>query len=206
MNVDHIVLGVPDLQDGVENLAARLGVRPGPGGRHAGVGTHNALLGLGGDAYLELIAIDPEQPRPSAPAPFGLDGLDRPRLSGWAIRSDDIDGQARRARERGYDPGPVVDMSRQRPDGVRLSWRLTREPPRPAGLLVPFLIDWGGAEHPSRTSPSGVTLVELRGEHPDPGSNLRVLAALGVELPVDAGPEPALIARLATPRGEVILR
>lgn len=208
MNVDHLVLGVSDLQAGARELAERTGVAAVPGGRHAGTGTHNALLGLGGRSYLELIALDPEQPRPSGPAPFGLDALDGPRLAGWAVRcdDDDIDARAERARARGYDPGQVVAMSRQRPDGVRLAWRLTREPPRPAGLLVPFLIDWGDTEHPSRSSPSGLTLVELRGEHPDPGSVLPTLAALGVELPVDPGPEPALVARLATPRGELVLR
>lgn len=206
MQVDHVVLGVPDLRTGVHELAERLGVAPVNGGRHDGRGTHNALLGLGGQSYLEVIAFDPEQPRPSGPAPFGLDALNGPRLAGWAVRPDDIDARAERSRRRGYDPGPVVDMTRQRPDGVRLAWRLTREPPRPAGLLVPFLIDWGETEHPSRTSPQGVTLVELRGEHPDPASVRPALDALGVELPLDEGPEPALVARLMTLRGEVVLR
>jgi hypothetical protein len=33
-----------------------------------------------------------------------------------------------------------------------------------------------------------------------------VLAALGARLPVDEGPEPALVATLDTPRGRVVLR
>ncbi len=203
--LDHLVYGLPDLESGVEDLARRTGVRPAAGGVHPGRGTHNALLSLGPGSYLELIAPDPLQPAPPRPRRFGLDGLERPRLVAWAIRVQDIERRVRRARERGYDPGPVETMGRDRPDGVRLRWRLTSGPaesPSP----VPFLIDWGSSPHPSQGAPTGVRLLELRGQHPDPESVRRLLLALEVELPIDPGPEPALIAALETPRGPVRLR
>jgi hypothetical protein len=203
--LDHLVYAVPDLEAGVEDLARRTGVRPAAGGAHPGRGTHNALLGLGSGSYLELIAPDPRQPTPSRPRRFGLDGLGRARLVAWAIRVPDIEDRARRARERGHDPGPVETMGRDRPDGVRLRWRLTSGPaesPSP----VPFLIDWGSSPHPSQGAPAGARLLELRGQHPDPESVRRLLLALEVELPIDPGPEPALIATLETPRGPVRLR
>ena len=206
MTVDHIVYGVDDLEVGVAELADRLGVRPAPGGRHVGRGTHNALLGLGGGAYLEVIALDPEQPRPAGPPPFGLDRRRLPRLVGWASRTADIEGQRARALEHGYDPGEVRSMSRRRPDGMLLEWRLTRDAPDPDRLVVPFLIDWGGSPHPSESAPGGVRLLELRAEHPDPAAALAPLAALDVALTVDEGPEPALVATLDTPRGRVVLR
>ncbi|HSR25840.1 MAG TPA: VOC family protein, partial [Candidatus Eisenbacteria bacterium] len=134
MTVDHIVYGVDDLEVGVAELADRLGVRPAPGGRHVGRGTHNALAALGGGAYLEVIALDPEQPRPAGPLPFGLDRRRLPRLVGWASRTADIEGQRARALERGYDPGEVRSMSRRRPDGLLLEWRLTRDAPDPDQL------------------------------------------------------------------------
>jgi hypothetical protein len=206
MTIDHVVYGVDDLDAGVEELAERLGVRPAAGGRHVGRGTHNALLGLGGAVYLEVIARDPGQPASAGPVPFGLDRVHLPRLVGWAARTSAIGERVARARAQGYDPGPVHDMSRRRPDGFLLEWRLSRDAPDPARLVVPFLIDWGTSPHPSDSVPQGVRLVELRAEHPDPAAVRAQLAALDVPLPVDEGPAPALVAALDTPRGRVTLR
>jgi hypothetical protein len=203
--LDHLVYGVPDLQRGMEDLARRTGVRAVAGGRHQGQGTHNALLGLGPGSYLELIAPDPSQPAPPRPRRFGLDNLERPRLVTWAIRVHDIEREVERARQRGYDPGSVERMSRDRPDGIRLEWRLSsglRELPS----LVPFLIDWGSSPHPSQDASSDLHVRELRGWHPDPDSVRRLLHALEVDLPIDYAPTPALTATLETPRGLVQLR
>jgi hypothetical protein len=208
MRPDHVVYGVADLGAAVDELAERLGVRPAPGGRHVGRGTHNALLGLGGGTYLEVIAADPEQAPFAGPLSFALDRLGLPRLVGWACRADGLDARVGAARKRGYDPGDVREMSRRRPDGSLLEWRLTRQEqePGPDHLVVPFLIDWGSSPHPTGTAPEGVRLVELRAEHPDPARVRAALAALGATLEVGEGPEPALIATLDTPRGRVVLR
>jgi hypothetical protein len=203
--VDHIVYGVPDLEAGIADLARRLGARPRAGGRHPGRGTHNALLPLGGRSYLEVIAPDPTQPDPPGPRPFGLDSLTQPRLVGWATPTDRIETLVAQARERGYDPGEIRGMSRERPDGVRLQWNLTQRPWRAAELVVPFLIDWGDSPHPSTDGPDGVRLVLLEAEHPDPATPRAALEALGVALPVRPGPESALIATLETPLGHVVL-
>ena len=206
MRTDHVVYGVADLDLAVEELAERLGVRPASGGRHVGRGTHNALLALGESVYLEVIAADPEQAQAPGPLAFALDRVRLPRLVGWASRTADLDRLAAAARERGYDPGEVRQMSRRRPDGFLLEWRLTRHDGDPDRLVVPFLIDWGRSPHPSEAAPRGVRLVELRGEHPDPAGVRAALEALGATLPVDEGPQPALVATLDTPRGRVVLR
>jgi catechol 2,3-dioxygenase-like lactoylglutathione lyase family enzyme len=57
--LDHLVLGVPDLEQGAAWFEEITGVRPAFGGRHA-TGTANYLVGLGGDRYLEIIGILPE--------------------------------------------------------------------------------------------------------------------------------------------------
>jgi len=204
--IDHLVYGVDDLRGGVEELTQRLGVRAARGGRHLGRGTHNALLALGGDSYLEIIAVDPDQPEAVGQVSFALDRLRLPRLVGWAARVTDIEDAAQRARDRGYDPGPVQAMSRRRPDGVLLEWHLTRNPPDPGRIPVPFLIDWGASPHPTQASPAGVTLVDLRAEHPSPDDLRRILGALSVDLAVDEAGEAALVATLDTPKGRIVLR
>jgi hypothetical protein len=204
--IDHIVYGVLDLEAGTAGLKRRLGMRAYAGGRHPGRGTHNALLGLGGQAYLEVIARDPDQGPPAGPLPFALEGLTEPRLVGWAIRVHGIDDFVERARTAGYDPGEVREMSRVRPDGVRLVWRLAQDPPAGPGFPLPFVIDWLDSAHPSESAPAGVTLVRLSAVHPDPQSMRPALDALGAGITVAEGPEPALVAVLDTPRGRVELR
>lgn len=202
--LDHLVYRVPDLDAAVDDLAARLGVRPAGGGSHPGRGTRNALLALGDDRYLEVLAPDPAQPAPTGPSPFGP-AEPEPRLATWAARSLLIETQAALAATRGLDLGAVAAMSRERPDGVVLRWRLTTGQ-RPGDGLVPFLIDWGESEHPALSAPAGCTLRSLRAEHPEPGRITTWLKALDLDLPVTAGPRAALIAELETPVGLVELR
>ncbi len=194
--LDHLVYGVPDLNAAREELADRLGVRAGEGGKHHGFGTHNALISLGEGAYLELIAPDPEQAPPGRPLPFGLDALAGPRLLTWAVTALDIEERVQRARAAGYDPGNVIGLSRDQPDGTRLEWRMTLREERPGDGLVPFLIDWGATPHPSASSPGGCALISLRAEHPRPGDVRPLLRALDVDLTLSEGPAPALIAQL----------
>ena len=49
--IDHLVFAAPTLAQGIEHIADLTGVAPRPGGKHAGMGTHNALVKLG-DAAL----------------------------------------------------------------------------------------------------------------------------------------------------------
>ncbi len=205
--LDHLVYAVPDLDAAVDALTARLGVRPAAGGRHPGRGTHNALLSLGDDSYLELIAPDPAQPTPDAPRAFGLDAVTAPLLRTWAIKAPDIDARIERARGAGFDPGDVEPGSRATPDGAMLEWRLARAGRGQGDWLVPFLIDWSSAAHPpARRAPGGCSLVELRAIHPDPQAVQPMLEAVGEELAITRGDGPALIAVLDTPRGRVELR
>jgi len=205
-HLDHVVYAVPDLGVAIDELAARTGVRPTRGGQHIRLGTHNALLALGPDMYLEIIAPDREQPPPAMPRPFGLDTLTTPRLLTWALKAPDIDTHVAAARAAAYDPGVVMSMCRARPDGVRLAWRLTLTPRLQGDGLVPFLIDWGTTPHPAAGAAAGCVLIELRAEHPEPAIIRPLLKALNAELPLSAGAAAALIATMETPRGRVQLR
>ena len=204
MLIDHLVYAAPDLPAAVAEVEGRFGVLAQAGGRHDGSGTHNALLALGAQTYLEIIAPDPGQPTPPMPRPFGVDGLHGGALVSWALACDDIDAAVARARSRGYDPGEVADGQRATPTGTVLRWRLTRN--AMPGSLIPFLISWGDIEHPARSAPHRLTLEAFHLEHPDPRSLALPLAALGADVEIRPAGTAALIAHLSGPNGSMVLR
>lgn len=205
LDFDHLVYGVPDLLAGVEQFTVATGVTPVRGGRHAGYGTANYLVGLGHGRYLEIIGVDPDARDTPPRRFFGIDPARPARLLTWAVRTDDIDLAVDTARQDGYDPGEPVEMSRRTADGELLRWRLTPDTVETTGGLVPFLIDWGESLHPTRNRPPELGLASLTLSGPNPSRTGRDLAALGVRLPVDDAPQPGMRAVLTTPNGTVIL-
>lgn len=199
---DHIVYVVQDLDLAMEWFTARTGVDPVVGGSHPGRGTKMAIVALGKQTYLEIIGPDPLQPDPLLPRSFGMDSLSKSRLVTWAVGSDALTDRVASSRRAGYNPGEVTSWSRDRLDGVQLTWRMTMlRDPLPADGLVPFLIDWEVMAHPAKDAPGGCRLVGLRGEHPQAPSVQFALRALGVELPISLGIAPILVATLETPKG-----
>lgn len=199
VRIDHFLYAAPDLAAAVDDIEKRLGVRAAGGGQHTGQGTHNRLLSLGPWTYLEIVAPDPEQPPPARPRPYGVDGVTRAGLVGWAITCDDIEKVRDEARAREFDPGDVIEGHRRTPEGNTLRWRLTSNA-LTAGL-VPFLISWGDTPHPAASAPSGLTLASFHLEHPDPPSVTARLHALGAEVEVRPAPQPALVVGLLGPNG-----
>ena len=161
--IDHIVYTCGRLEDGIDTIERLTGVRAVVGGRHLGVGTHNALLSLGAEAYLEIIAPDPTQPEPEQPRPFQLDDPTwHGRIVAFALhpkKSASIELLATSLLLEGEPPGELRAMSRNKPDGSVLNWRLT--PLSRASGPRPWLIDWGSTAHPASTSPPGCLLAGL---------------------------------------------
>jgi hypothetical protein len=204
--VDHLVYATPDLARGVAELEKLLGVRAAPGGQHLGLGTRNALIALGPYTYIEIIAPDPDQPKPSSPRRFGIDGLTASRIVTWAAKGTDLEQLRADAVRNGIPLGKVAPASRRRPDGVELVWHSTDSQATVADGIVPFFIDWGRSPHPAESAAKGATLVALRAEHPDAKNVERMLQRLGLAVPVIAGARPALVATIDCPRGRVELR
>ncbi|HEX2784089.1 MAG TPA: VOC family protein [Ilumatobacteraceae bacterium] len=207
--IDHLVYASADLPTASARIADLLGVAPTPGGNHVGHGTYNELLSLGDTTYLEIIGPDPAQPEPAGGRPFGIDQLTAPALVAWCVRPlRPLREVVAAARAVGADFGDAAPMSRRRPDGVLLEWSLTfPQLDGPFGCALPFLIDWGESAHPTDSLPQGVRLLGLDITHPNPESLRPVLDVIGLanECTVHAGERPALSARIATSRGDVIL-
>lgn len=204
--IDHLVYATPDLNAGIERIEKLFGVRATPGGAHPGRGTRNALVALGPRRYLEIIGPDPEQSTPSEPRPFGIDGLSEPRLATWAANETDLPRLVQEAAQHGITLGAVMPGSRKRPDGLLLTWQYTNPRVVVADGVVPFFINWGTTPHPSESAAKGAELIGLSAEHPNPDLVKATLTALGVGLPLQKGPKPALSATITGPRGRVELR
>jgi hypothetical protein len=205
LRLDHLVLGVPDLEQGAGDFAARTGIEPTFGGRHA-TGTANYLVGLGGEAYLEIIGILPEERDNGEEQPFQLETLTAPRLVTWCLRSHDIESDVAEARNCGVELGRVLSLSRQAADGSTLAWQMTRATPMPKAGMLPFLIDWGSTPHPTTRDLPSVQLSSIALSFPDADGLQADLDVLGPgHVRVTRG-APALRARLTTPAGELELR
>jgi glyoxalase-like protein len=199
--LDHLVVVAPTLAEGIASVREALGVGPQRGGEHSRMGTHNALLRLGGAMYLEVIAVNPTAPDPGRARWFGLDRLQAgsaPRLATWVARTDD----ARTAMAVSpIPPGSLEPMTRG-----DLAWTITI----PAGgeLLeggvAPMLIQWTGGSHPAGRLPDvGLSLERLDLVHPRRDAIASMLEWIGFEgqVCVTQGEHPALVAHVRTPAG-----
>jgi hypothetical protein len=199
--VDHVLLGIGDLQRGIDELERRTGVRAVFGGAHPGRGTQNALIALGGEHYLEILAPNPaEAANPDAAELHALQTL---TPIGWAARSHDLAALRQSLQGQGIAVEAIRPGGRNLPDGSRLSWQTLGFTP-PASPLLPFFIQWGeGSAHPSATSPQGCRLVSLILEDPAPDSLRKTLRAAGLGVEVRQGKEARIHLSLACPKGRV---
>jgi hypothetical protein len=194
--IDHLVIRASDLDAGSAYVAEALGIDLAGGGAHPAMGTHNRLAGVG-DAYLEVIAIDPDATAPDRARWFALDevpGGAAPRLCAWIARVDEPTATDQ--------TGPVLALARG-----DLSWRVTvrDDGHMPYDDAGPALISWDGAA--PALAPSGARLVSLIAIHPDPGPVRDALAAIDLAGPVSVvqGDEPGLAAGFDTPLGPRVI-
>jgi hypothetical protein len=208
--LDHLAIIAPTLEEGVAYVETTLGVPMAAGGKHPQMGTHNRLLRLGDDVYLEAISVDPDAPRPHRPRWFGLDDFDAVRrawdegrrLRAWVARTDDLPGALA---AHGAFLGQVVRASR----GSR-SWDISipADGSLPLDGLAPSLIAWDAAGSPAPSMPDvGARLAAFVVETPEPERANRLFA----DLPIQGAPEVRLgktlkfRADVRTPKGAIAL-
>ncbi len=204
--LDHLIYASRDVDAGAKIIQELTGATAVAGGPHVGNGTHNALLTFDDRTYFEIIGIDPDQPDPDNPRSFGLDELEQPKLVAYAIHptgDESLEDVAATLAAAGVEPGRIASMSRQKPDGELLSWRLTVG--GASGVAVdgayPFAIDWGDSPSPATSLPSMGRLVSLTVSNPDPAV-VAAVEALNVGVVAKQGPA-GLVATVETSGGTV---
>lgn len=204
--LDHIALIAPDLGQGVAWLRDVLGVEAPKGGAHPRMGTHNHLLSLGGEVYVDVIAVDPSAPRPSHRRWFGLDDGDAVarhwqagrRLRGYVARCNDVAATVGGQAETFGSPMQVSRGDRRWTFAVRADGRL------PLDGALPCLIDWGERGTPAPEMPDfGLRLQSLRVETPYPDAVHAALDTIGMlrKPQIRRGPQVRLTAAIQTPSG-----
>lgn len=195
---DHIAISAATLEEGVAWVEDRLGLALAGGGKHGHMATHNRLIGMG-DLYLEVIAADPDAPRPTWPRWFDLDDFaGRPRLTNWVARVDDLDRALPRC-----PAGIGVPVQLARGD---YRWRMAV----PATGKLPFdghfpaLIQWQGALHPTGALPDpGLRLTRLILTHPEAPALRAALSGLisDPRIVIEPGAAREMRAEFTTPHG-----
>lgn len=202
--LDHLVVAARTLDEGAAYVEAVLGVRLSPGGQHVHMGTHNLLLSLGPEEYLEVIAIDPDADPPDRPRWFNLDDFrGAPRMTNWVCRTDDLDEAISSAPD---GTGDIFEFTR---GDLRWAMAVPDDGRLPFDAAMPALIEWeAGSPHPATRLPeSDLRLVRLDVFHPEADALSTAFPALNTidRIAIRNGPEKRLIATIATPEGNRVL-
>ncbi len=202
--LDHLVVAASTLEQGTSYVKDMLGSEPYGGGKHLQQGTHNQVMRLGDDVYLEVIAPDPASDIKPRWFSLGdeamLESLQTaPRLVAYVARTDDL---TTLLKETKY---PLEARAAQR-GSLRWSFGFSKDGQLLETGLLPNLIQWG-SDHPAWTmKDSGCHLVRLQGVHPQPASIQQTLQGLGFsELSIQYGDTPKFRAVIKTLAGLRVL-
>jgi hypothetical protein len=199
--IDHIMLGIGDLEQGMDLFEQLTGVRPVYGGKHPG-GTHNALASLGNGTYIEILAVQPDIAPPKEYA--HLLQLRTLTPVGWAVSSKDSGALRARLTSAGMALTEPKAGSRKTPAGTLLSWHTF-------GLKdsfdeAPFFVAWSAQSvHPSTTSPTGCTLQRWRVAGPNQKALEQLRRALDLSVDVAEASSRSLQLSMNCPKGPVEL-
>lgn len=206
MLLDHLVYAVPDLEAALDWFETKTGLRPAIGGRHPDRGTRNAVINLGQKAYLEIVAVDPDNSDVPPPRWMGVDHITTPTMTRWAVKSPNLAADARRLSMLRTDLARTAKGQRQLPDGATLSWQMSLPAPEPAVELIPFFLDWSSSSfHPTDRMASGYSLEKMEFFHPDAGVLQANFDSLDLRAVVQLGGIPSIVAHLNTPKGKLVI-
>jgi len=197
--IDHIILVVNNLEKGMAEFKALTGIEPVMGGVHPNSFTQNALVALDNSVYIEILA-----PRTDVDSiPEWIMQFESLTPGGWAATTFDVAKTQQKLVDLGFTVTEPQSGARAKPDGTKLSWTTVGVRDKDT-TVYPFFIQWGdGTVHPSLSSPSGCTLIELQVTTSDSDHFKKLNNALSFGIRVVPGDENSLSLRIRTPKGEV---
>lgn len=197
-------LGIQDLDEGIAIVKTLTGVEAAFGGVHPGYGTRNAVMSLGDECYLEILALDPAQSDLKTPRTDRIRSLTGPTILTFAVRTQTIDRTISLLQGMEGMSWKRDERSRKRPDGQLLEW--TNLPIESKfGPQMPFFIDWKNSPHPSKSAPPGCRLARFEVLHPEAMDLGKIYRKLEIDAPVLSAARPGFFARIESPKGEVVL-
>lgn len=184
LKLDHLSVIAPSLLEGVNHVRNCLDIDIPYGRIHAYMGTHNHLLRLGDDVYLEVIAVNPDAAPPKLPRWFGLDDShaiqaawdEGRRLRAWVARTTEIGTflpqyESILGRKTQFSVGEVSFFFSLPPGGTL-----------PQNGIAPSVIDRGDRPLPTASMADlGARLRTFTIEHPNPDEVTALYETLRVE-------------------------
>lgn len=205
-NIDHIVYAVPDLEEAIDQLEKRLGVRPQFGGRHTTKGTKNALLNLGNACYLEILAVDESNTDIFAPRWMGIDLIETSKITRWSIKSDQLTQDQAILQSYQKELGEIQKGQRKLSNGKLIQWEMILPLAEPEVDILPFMTDWTYSSiHPTDSLPQLCELVSIELMHPEPKSIQEYLEKLNLSMTISQDQNPIIRISIQTPNGIVSL-
>ena len=145
-HLDHIILGVNDIQKGIDQFEELTGVRPVMVFSHNGLGCKSARLSFEESVFVEIIGPDPKQP--GAPLHMKLAALPDDEFVPfhYAVRNSRATQlKMKELPDMGFECDHITMYGRQ---GEEIwQWDEVFLCGHNEGGLVPFLIEWGDSEH-----------------------------------------------------------
>src|SRR5262245_55419779 len=158
--IDHVTIAWSSLE-AMAQVFASVGLAADYGGPHGNGITHMDVLGFDDGSYVELISTIQLGPNPDASWGEAITADAGP--CAWAVRAEEIVGEAERVRALGIPVAGPNPGGRKRPDGQVLEWETVAPGKWGTGAVLPFLIkDRTSRELRVRPSPS-VAGTELTG-------------------------------------------
>jgi hypothetical protein len=203
MKLDHLAWASNDLDKGIAEFRRLSGVEAAYGGSHPGHGTRNALAGLGNRLYLAIDGPDPAQEQKDNNGEW-MAAMDGFRLTAFATAVEDIEQAASDFVSCGLETD-IERFARRRPDGALIEWDALVVSNNPFSVALPLVVQWRTEHHPAKTAPNGCSLIAFEARHPDKENLAEFYKAVGLDMSVNHGREPALTATIRGTKGDFTL-
>jgi len=200
--IDHIVYTVINLEAAIDEFEKLSGVRPVFGGYHTTKGTKNAIVNLGGECYLEILAIDERNTSIVPPRWMGVDLVKSPQITRWSLKSDDLQQDREILQKYKPEMGVIQGGQRQTSTGDMLTWEMILPLAQPLVESVPFMTDWQNSTvHPTLHLPQECELITLSFTHPNSDEIQKIFNKLNIDIMIEQGKKSMIKAKIKSPNG-----